>query len=105
MAIELTPKIPAATGILEILELGAGKVGGELFLSRFTGNGTIKSGIQKIVAGMAGYAIGGKIAGQHGKMLAGGVVVDGVEDIVLGIMKKNGSNALGGGQAKAWYEM
>ncbi len=79
--------------------LGASKSITERILTPYIGNGTVKSGAIKLVAGSAGYSFLG--SNKVGKAVSGGLVVDGIEDIVtsfLGGMNLGGTTA----SADAW---
>lgn len=66
----------AGFGLMDLGVVAVSKLGGEMLLSRFIGNSSLKSGVIKFV--LAG------IATKVNKNVAMGVALDGAEDIVIG---------------------
>jgi len=77
----LNPKIQA-TGLVDIGLIGVSKNVTERMLTPVIGNGTLQSGIMKLVAG--GFVQGQ--AGKLGSAVGGGLVIDAVDDIVGSLM-------------------
>lgn len=100
MAEILTPKVHAS-GLGEVVALGLSKKISETALA-FTpvGNGTVKSAIVKGVIGGVAYGRAGKI----GNIIAGGLVIDAVEDAINALVAPLIEGALGGsgGSPDAW---
>lgn len=76
----LTKKV-AGFGLMDLGVIAVSKLGGEMILTSFVGNGTLKSGVVKLV--LAG------VATKVNKNVAMGVGLDGAEDIVIGTGIKN----------------
>jgi len=87
----LKPKVEAS-GLLDVALLGVSKKETETALAPMVGNGTLKSGAVKLVAGGILQGQAGKI----GKTIGGGLVVDGVEDLLVALMSGVGFGGLGG---------
>lgn len=89
----LTPKVQA-TGLVELVGLGFSKIITEQTLAKIPviGNNTLKSGGIKLAVGSAGAYYGGKIKNpivkNIGKFAGGGMVLDGIEDLVLSAMRE-----------------
>ena len=66
----------AGFGLMDLGIIAVSKLGGEMILSGFVGNGTLKSGVVKFV--LAGLAT------KVNRNVAMGVALDGAEDIVIG---------------------
>jgi hypothetical protein len=83
--VDLIPKgnIPGTSGIIDSLLLGSIKVIEERALAPMIGDGTTKSGIIKIFGGSIADSM---IPGKAGKLVGGALIIDGVEDIVNGIV-------------------
>ena len=95
MAKILEPKVEAS-GLMDVIALGVAKSTTERLTAPIIGNATIKSGAIKLIAG---GAIGGK-GGKVGKAISGGLIVDGIEDVVSSILGNN--NAGSGSSDGAW---
>lgn len=99
----LKPKVQAS-GLGEVVALGISKKITEIALAPIVGNGSIKSALVK---GVAGGVLHGR-AGKVGNIVAGGLVVDAIEDAVqalLGGAIENAMSGMTGGnrdQADAW---
>lgn len=90
------PKIQAS-GFMDVLALGIAKTTTERILTPVIGNASVKSGIMK----MAGGAVLSGKGGMAGKAISGGLVVDGIEDLVTSVLGgKMGSS--GGNSSEAW---
>ncbi|MFA7091909.1 MAG: hypothetical protein WC149_08650 [Arcobacteraceae bacterium] len=83
--VDLVPKanMPATSGLVDSLILGTVKAVEERALSPIIGNGTARSGIIKI---FGGSLVDSSISGKPGKYLGGAMIIDGVEDIVAGVI-------------------
>ena len=77
------PKIEG-TGVVDLVAMGVVKTVLETVAIPIVGNGTLKSGIPKLVAG---GLIQGK-AGKAGKILGTALIIDSVEDIAKALMTK-----------------
>lgn len=66
----------AGFGLMDLGIIAVSKLGGEMILTNFVGNGTLKSGVIKLA--LAG------IATKVNKNVAMGVALDGAEDVVIG---------------------
>lgn len=77
----LKPQVHAS-GLVDVLGIGVAKQVGERVLAPVVGNGTIKSGVVKLVAGGVLHGRAGRI----GNIVASGLVVDAVEDVVVALM-------------------
>lgn len=101
--VDLVPKAKIeSSGIVDALLIGTVKAVEERALMGVIGNGTVTSGAIKLVAGgIVQSAIGGK----SGKIVGSAFVIDGVEDVVNGLIvpmiygKKEGS---GDSEAGNW---
>lgn len=91
----LEPKVEAS-GLLDVVALGLAKTTTERLSAPIIGNATVKSGAIKLVAG---GVIGGK-GGKIGKAVSGGLIVDGIEDMVSAILGNNGVGS--GAEDGAW---
>jgi hypothetical protein len=94
----LNPKVQAS-GLFDVIGIGISKAVTERVLAPIIGNASVKSGIIKI--------IGGSII--HGKdkylnYVSGGLVIDGVEDIVQSLIIPAVGGMVPGGQNQeaAW---
>ncbi len=85
----LNPKVEAH-GLFDVLGMAVAKQVTEKMLMPYIGNGTVKSGIIK---GIAGGLLYGK-AGKYGNMVAGGLVIDAAEDVAVSLMGR----FMGGGE-------
>lgn len=81
MANVLQPKVEAS-GLMDVMALGIAKSSTERLLTPIVGNASIKSGAVKLIGGGLIGSKGGKI----GKAVSGGLIVDGIEDIVASIL-------------------
>ena len=97
MAKILKPKIKA-NGLMDSFEMAALKSISERSLAPVIGNGSMKSGVVKLVgAGVLGSVSSNK----HVSLLSSAIIVDGFEDIVTGLL--GGSVAGGSGTSEgAW---
>ena len=77
----LEPKVEAS-GFADVAFLGIAKSTTERVLTPIIGNATLKSGAIKLIGGGVISGKGGKV----GKALSGGLIVDGIEDIVSSIL-------------------
>jgi hypothetical protein len=68
---------------------GAIKPYEEIFLAPYIGNGTVKSGAIKLIAGIAAHYFGANKVPYVGPALVAALVVDGGEDILRGVMSGN----------------
>jgi len=90
MAKILEPKVEAS-GLVDMAMLGVSKIVTERLAAPIVGNATLKSGAVKMVAG---GLISGK-GGSVGKAISGGLLVDGIEDLVGSLIGvAGGSNAV-----------
>jgi hypothetical protein len=82
--VDLVPKAKIeSSGIVDALLIGTVKAVEERALMGVIGNGTVTSGAIKLVAGgIVQSAIGGK----SGKIVGSAFVIDGVEDVVQGLV-------------------
>jgi len=87
----LNPKVHA-TGIIDVLGLGIAKQATERIATPYIGNGTVKSGAMKGVAGGLLYGRAGRI----GNMVAGGMLVDAAEDLVVSLMSNKKADTTSG---------
>lgn len=85
MAEVLNPKVEAS-GLADVAMLGLSKAVTERVLTPVVGNATIQSGAMKLIGGAV---IGGK-GGKLGKAVSGGLIVDGIEDIVTAVLGNSG---------------
>lgn len=94
MAKILKPKIQA-TGVIDAFEMGVFKVVGEKTLKPVIGNGTVMSGATKTIAGAVIPSIS---RNKHVGLFASAMVIDGVEDLVHGLLGDltGGSGSNGG---------
>jgi hypothetical protein len=94
--VDLVPKAKIeSNGIVDALMIGTVKAVEERALMGVIGNGTVTSGVIKLVSGgIVQSAIGGKT----GKIVGSAFVIDGVEDVVQGLIvpmlygKQEGAN-------------
>jgi hypothetical protein len=101
--VDLVPKAKIeSNGLVDALLIGTVKAVEERALMGVIGNGTVTSGTIKLVAGgIAQSAVGGKA----GKIVGSAMVIDGVEDVVNGLIvpmiygKKEGNE---GSEAGNW---
>lgn len=77
----LKPKVEAS-GLVDVAFLGIAKSTTERILTPFIGNASLKSGGVKLILG---GVIGGK-GGKVGKALSGGLIVDGIEDVISSVL-------------------
>ncbi len=82
--VDLVPKAKIeSNGIVDALMIGTVKAVEERALMGVIGNGTVTSGVIKLVSGgIVQSAIGGKT----GKIVGSAFVIDGVEDVVQGLI-------------------
>lgn len=78
----LNPKINA-NSLLDVFAVGIAKSGTEMALAPVIGNGTVQSGVIKLVAGSALHSF---IPGKFPGYISSGMVIDGVEDIVKAVL-------------------
>lgn len=91
----LSPKVHA-TGLMDIGLLGVSKKVTEGILTPVIGNASTKSGVVKI---LGGALINGLKGGKLTNIVGGGLVIDGVEDVIAAL----GGRAMGGeAQQGAW---
>ena len=90
----LSPKVQAV-GFLDIALLGLSKAGTEQLLTPIVGNGTLMSGGLKM---LGGGLIQGR--GKIPQIIGGGLVIDGVDDIVGALL---GGAGMKQGPQKAWW--
>lgn len=76
----LKPKVQAS-GLMDVAMLGLSKSATERILTPIIGNATISSGAMKL---FAGGVIQGR--GKIGQAVGGGLVIDGVEDLVTAVL-------------------
>lgn len=94
MVEEILPVKVHATGLVDVFLLGVSKAAAERVLMPFIGNGTVKSGAIKLIGGSAAHYLGG----MPGKYIGGGMVLDGVEDIIVSFLGGGmGFGGAGGG--------
>lgn len=88
----------SSSGIGDALLIGGIKAVEERAMINVVGNGTIKSGAIKLVAGAV---ISGMLNGKSGQLVGSAFAIDAVEDVVAGFM---GAAAAGSGssQEMAW---
>lgn len=98
MAKEIMTPAVHASGFTDVLMLGASKSISERLLAPVIGNATIKSGGIKL---FTGAVIGGK-GGKLGRAFSGGLVVDGVEDIVSALIGNGIPGMPGGNSEESW---
>ena len=82
MAKILKPKIQA-TGLMDAFEMGAFKSVSERMTAPLIGNGTLSSGAVKLVG--AGI-LSSLSRNKHVGLLSSAIIVDGVEDMVTGLL-------------------
>lgn len=82
MAKMLKPKVQA-TGVLDAFEMGVFKVVSEKALKPVIGNGTVMSGAAKTIGGAIIPSIS---KNKHIGLVASAMVIDGVEDLVHGLL-------------------
>lgn len=87
----LKPKIEAY-GLADVLMMAASKQITERLMSPVIGNASVKSGVIKGIVGGLMYGKAGKI----GNAVAGGLVFDAAEDLVVALL----GGILGGGQTQ-----
>jgi hypothetical protein len=90
----LSPKVEAV-GFLDIALLGLSKSGTEQLLTPIVGNGTYMSGALKL---LGGGLIQGR--GKVPQIIGGGLVIDGVDDIVGAFL---GGAGMKQGPQQAWW--
>jgi len=82
--VDLVPKAKIeSSGIVDALLIGTVKAVEERALMPVIGNGTVTSGAIKLVAGGVVQSMTG---GKTGKILGSAFVIDGVEDVVNGLI-------------------
>ncbi|MCK9520830.1 MAG: hypothetical protein M0R74_17675 [Dehalococcoidia bacterium] len=97
--VKLTPKMPKATkgDMIDVAGMAVVKTVVEAMSAPYLGDGSLRSGAMKVGAG---YAIDKFIGGRYARLLAGGLIFDGVEDglVSTGIIGMAGSlgGSLGG---------
>jgi hypothetical protein len=102
--VDLIPKHAgqfSANSLTDALMIGGVKVVEERALSGVIGNGTLKSGAIKL---FAGSVLSGAVKGKSGHIVSSALAIDGIEDLVNGILSAaTGSGAVGGNQSEgAW---
>jgi len=90
----MNPKVEAS-GLTDVIALGLAKSTTERLLTPMIGNGSIKSGVIKTIGGAL---IGGK-GGKIGKAVSGGLIVDGIEDVVSSVL---GGSTGGSNVSESW---
>lgn len=88
----LKPKVEAS-GLVDVALLGLSKSLTERALAPYIGDATLKSGAIKLVGGSALHSMG--VGGKIGKIIGGGMVVDGMEDVIVSFL--GGGIGLGAG--------
>lgn len=91
MATILQPKVKAS-GFVDLIAMGVAKKFEEQLTTPIIGNGTIKSGLIK---GVAGGFLDGK-GGRLGSILSGALAVDAGEDLAIGLLGMAGGAGIGG---------
>lgn len=82
--VDLVPKAKIeSNGIIDALTIGVVKAVEERTLMPYIGNGTTTSGAIKLVAGGAMQSM---IGGKMGKIVGSAFTIDGVEDVVNGLI-------------------
>jgi len=82
--VDLVPKAKIqSNGIVDALMIGTVKAIEERALMSVIGNGTVTSGAIKLVAGGIGQSM---IGGKAGNIVGSAFVIDGVEDVVNGLI-------------------
>lgn len=76
----LKPKVQES-GLVDVFAMGISKSVTEAALAPIIGNGTVKSGIIKLVGGSVLHG-----RNKYMNYVAGGLVVDGVEDVVKALV-------------------
>lgn len=98
----LNPKIPATTGLIDFVAVGASKQLTEMILSPMIGNATIKSGIIKMILGGVIHSMGK--GNKWINIVSGGILVDASEDIAVSTvvpMLKGVMPGMGGNETQA----
>jgi len=103
---DVTKILDKKVGSLTLLDgalIGASKLGSEALLAKvpFIGNGTMKSGLMKV-----GSAVAVSMLTQNKKafqIISTGVLIDGMEDLVLSAKRKFGGKMLNGGSEQERY--
>ena len=90
------PKV-AASGLMDVAMLGLSKSVTERLLTPVVGNATLTSGAAKLIGG---GVVQSMLKGKMGAALGGGMVVDGIEDIVTSVL--GGSVGGNSGDSGAW---
>ena len=88
----LKPKVNAS-GLTDVVFLGVSKHVTERLMTPIVGNGTLQSGLTK---GVLGGVVGSMGFGKIGTAISGGMIVDGIEDIIFALMG-GGAESNGGG--------
>lgn len=82
--VDLIPKAKiSSTGLTDALMIGIVKAVEERAMMPFIGNGTVTSGAIKLVGG---GAVQSMIGGKMGNIVGSAAVIDGIEDIVQGLV-------------------
>jgi len=100
--VDLIPKNTGkfqASGIGDALIIGGIKVVEERALTSIIGNGTLKSGAIKLAGGAV---LSGIIGGKAGNLAGSAFAIDGMEDIVNGILGVSTSSSSTTANADAW---
>lgn len=95
----LGKKVSGAVSYMDLFGAGLVKYAEERALSGYIGNGTLKSGVIKLGIGLGARKFIGK--GLLGDSVSLGFGIDGVEDIMTGIMG-GGLPGIGGTTEGAW---
>jgi hypothetical protein len=85
-----------ANGLVDVAALGVSKAITERALSPYIGNATVKSGALKLVGGALGYSFLG--SNFIGKAVAGGLIVDGIEDVTVSLLGMSGTQVAAQGE-------
>ena len=97
----LGKKVSGGVSYLDLIGAGAVKYGEERLLAPYIGNGTIKSGLIKLGIGLGSKRFIG--AGLGRDSLSLGFGIDGVEDIITGVLGSGMVPGVGGaGQGDSW---
>lgn len=85
------PKVQA-TGLVEVAMLGLSKTVTERLLTPVIGNASIQSGAIKMIGG---GVVQGMLKGKMGTAIGGGMVIDGIEDVVSSVLGGGGGDVGG----------
>lgn len=87
----LKPKVNAS-GLTDVVFLGVSKHLTERLMAPVVGNGTFQSGLTK---GVLGGVVGSMGFGKIGTAVSGGMIVDGIEDIIVALMGSGEASSSG----------